>query len=141
MKDPPEFLKEGSNRAQVAFSKKSLGCLPKSCRSQRLKGISEGQYDVVEDARVPIAVNQAFGAAIPNSLGAVELVDGAHGLSPKVTAPEIEIPVQIEVLKPSQAGVKLLFFTKKAFHLIERRRRVDHMEPLLQSLHFLKSFK
>jgi hypothetical protein len=73
--NPSEFLQEGSNRTEVASAKDSLGRFKRSSQSQRLKGVAEGYPDVVENARIPVAVDHTLGATVPYSLGAIKLID------------------------------------------------------------------
>lgn len=101
MGNPSEFLQEGSNRAEVASAKDSLGRFKRSSQSQRLEGVAEGYPDVVEHARIPVAIDHTLGATVPYSLGAIELIDGTHGPFPVVAPPEIEVPIEIEILIPS----------------------------------------
>ncbi len=68
--DPAEFFYEGLNGAKVPLSKESLGRVPKPPRPERLKGVIKGDPDVVEDARIPVAVGQALGTVAPDRLSA-----------------------------------------------------------------------
>jgi hypothetical protein len=44
--------------AQVAFERERFHCLANPFRSQQLKGLAEGDSDVLQDARVTVTVDQ-----------------------------------------------------------------------------------
>src|SRR5438552_4435059 len=53
--------------------------------------------DKLQDARITIAVNHAASTAVADQFGLIELVNVAHRAFPKVTAVEIQIPIEVEV--------------------------------------------
>ena len=63
---------------------------------------------------------------------AIEIEHRTHRLLPGFAAPDVEVPVEVEIFVAADAGNQLLLAANKARHLVERRPRVEYRELLAQ---------
>src|SRR5215471_10699884 len=96
---------------------------------------------MLHDAGISVAVDHAFGAAIAHPLRAVEILDVAHGAVPVVASPQIEMPVEIEILEAAEAGKALFLAAHETLHLMERGCGIDYLKTLLQRPDLLEGLK
>ena len=78
--------------------------------------------------RVPVAIGNAGGAAVPNQRSLFEIPNRAHWLLPGIAAPNIEIPVHVKALVSAITGEVLGFLEQVAFHVGHRSFGIVHRE-------------
>ena len=89
---------------------------------------------VHQDACVSIARHHASSTAITLVGNAVELKNRAKRRGPRLASPNVKIPVEIEVLVPTDAG-KFLFLTPNvALDISNPGDRIHDWEPLCHRL-------
>src|SRR2546425_4704082 len=117
-----------------------FGCGHKFAALEIVPGIAGVDGGKLEDTWVAVAINHATSAAIANQLRLVELIDIAHRRFPKVTAIEIEVPVEIKIFMAAQATELFRLAAQMALHFVERFGRIDDREAAA-SFHLLDFFK
>src|SRR6185312_13355986 len=100
----------------------------------RLRGVGDGDRSVHNVARVPVAGHHAGVAGLALIREVIQVEHRSHRLGPRLTAPDIEIPVDVEVFVAGDAGDALLLAAHEARDLIERGTGIEYPEALLEAL-------
>src|SRR6516225_1135431 len=94
--------------------------------------------DVLHHRIVAVAINHASRAAIAYPLSSVEVSDIAEWPIPIVTAPQLQVPIQIEALPPRQASEPFRLATQVTLHILKRCYRILYRKLLVQRFDRLK---
>ena len=107
---------------------------------QIVVGVAGANSNKLENARVTITIDHAFGAAVADYFCLVEFVDVAHGRFPCVATVKIQIPIEIKIFVPAEATEFLRLFAQMPLHFGEGFGRIHH-RIIAVPLHFFDFFK
>ena len=86
---------------------------------QIVVGIARADGHELQHARIAVTIDHALRATVADDLRLVEIVDVAHGRFPRVTAVEIQIPIEIKIFVPAEAAEFFRLFFQMALHFAE----------------------
>jgi hypothetical protein len=87
---------------------------------------------------VAIAIDHARGAAIAHALRPVEIPDIAQRPVPIMAAPQLQMPIQIEILPSREASELFGLAAQVTLHILDRRDRVQYREIFAQRFYRLE---
>src|SRR5215813_2196306 len=93
------------------------------------QGVAQGDTDMLHHRVVAIAIDHACRAAVAHALGSVEVPNVAQGSVPVVAAPNLQVPIQIEIFPSGKAPEHFRLAAQVTLHVLDRRHRVLHGEP------------
>src|SRR6185503_16531497 len=102
--------------------------------------VAGADRDELQNARIAIAIDHATRATVADKFRGIELVNAAHRLFPKVTAIQVQIPVEVKIFVPAKTAELLALAAQMALHLVERLGRIHHREAA-GALHVLDLLK
>jgi len=123
---------QGPERKRDAAVKQRCDRSPDIGRCERSEGVGRGDAGVHQHAGVAIAGHHTGMAGLALVGDMVEVEDRAQRLVPRLAAPDIEVPVEIEVFMAADAGDRLPLAADITRDFGERRRRVEHRDALFE---------
>src|SRR5262245_53652170 len=94
--------------------------------------------DVLHRRGVAVAIDHAARAAVANELAVVKVVDRAQRPLPEMAAPELKLPIEIEIAKATETGKILRLVAEETLHLLQRPRRVDDVNARFEGLNLVE---
>src|SRR6185312_10287859 len=122
--DPLAVFPDGFDGGQIAAVEDVFGGSGEVAFFQVVEGVAGADGDVLQDARVAVAIDHATRAAVADEFRLVELVDVAHRLFPEVTTVEVEVPIEVKIFVAAEAAELFFFTAQMPLHFAERFGRV-----------------
>src|SRR5262245_60598042 len=91
-----------------------------------------------QHAGIAVTRHHALGAAVSNEIDAVEVEHRAERLIPGLAAPDLQVPVEIEIAVTSDAGKYAVFAIDVSFDVLDARARIEYTIAPLQRLDFIQ---
>src|SRR5580658_2383749 len=107
---------------------------PQIAAEHRLCGVCQCERAMHHDARVAITRRHAGVTGLALIGNRIEFEDGSHRMSPWFATPHVQIPIDVEILVPRDAGDQLLLTADESGDLRKRGARIEDREFPLQLL-------
>src|SRR5215470_2694636 len=122
------------NRSTITLATQRVGGAGEVAGAQRLHHIVDRNGNVLHRRGVAIAIDHAARATVANELRIIEFVDRAQRPFPEMAAPELKLPIEIEVAEAAETRKILRLVAQETLHLLQRPRRIDDVNARFQRL-------